>query len=414
MRIELDRRRNQILFVSLSLALAGTFLFKVQNHYRASRYAADISQPSLEAAVRLEPGSAEYHDLLGRLYLYSLQDPAEAGKQLREAVDADPNTSRYWLDLAAAEGMLGQVDRQRAALRSALKVDPKTPKVAWEAGNFFLMDGNVEPALDSFKTVLEYDPLSLHPAVDLSWRATHDVQMVLAHAMPRKLDPHLELIRILIAQDRLQDAMTVWRALVQIDTPKISDAMPFVEHFIHKRDIPDAQEIWSAMAKNSASLRPSSGEGNLIVNGDFDEEIVPGGFSWRLQPPASQSTRIDTQEIHGGTSSVSFDFAGPSFGDYGFSQLVPVKPKQNYDLQVSAKCQEITSAEGPRLMVEDAFTHAPLAIGQEWQGTHGWDEQHILFSTKPETQLVRIFVGRTGPGLIRGKLWLDNIRMFER
>src|SRR3954469_6319476 len=161
MRIELDRRRNLVLFVGASLAVAGIFLYYVQNHYRAARYSEDISQPSLEAAVRLEPRSAEYRDLLGRLYPYGAQDPTAANQQLQRAVQADPNTSRYWLDLASSEAMLGRTDGQRAALRSALRVDPKTPAVAWEAGNFFLMDGNTESALDSFKTVLEYDPLSL-------------------------------------------------------------------------------------------------------------------------------------------------------------------------------------------------------------------------------------------------------------
>ena len=64
--------------------------------------------------------------------------------------------------------------------------------------------------------------------------------------------------------------------------------MPFVEYLIREHDIAAAQEMWGHMAKVSESLRPS-GEGNLVVNGDFKEEIIPGGFSWRLQPPASQT-----------------------------------------------------------------------------------------------------------------------------
>jgi hypothetical protein len=190
--------------------------------------------------------------------------------------------------------------------------------------------------------------------------------------------------------------------------------MPFVEYLIREHEIAAAQEMWGHMAKTSASLRPS-GEGNLVVNGDFNEEIIPGGFSWRLQTPASQTIRVDTVEIHGGTASISFTFEGPTFSDYGFSQLVPVRSKQLYELRVAAKSQEIQSSDGPRIMVEDAFTHVLLAKGNEWQGTHGWDDQRILFSTKPDTKLIRIYIGRiTGAGLIRGSLWLDNIQLFER
>jgi lipoprotein NlpI len=415
MRIELNRRSNTIVFVTVSLVVATLYIFWVQNHYRAARYSEDISQSALEASVRLEPGNAEHRDLLGRFYLYALQDANRASEQLEEAVRADRNTSRYWLDLATAKGLLGKTDEQRAALQTALKVDPKTPAVAWEAGNFFLADGNTDAALDSFKTVLEYDPLALRRALDLSWRATHDVHKVLEHTMPAKVEPHLELMRILIEQKRTADAIAVWGALVRLAQPyKVSDVMPFVEYLIREHEIAAAQEMWDHMAKTSASLRPS-GEGNLVVNGNFNEEIIPGGFSWRLQPPASQSIRVDPVEIHGGTASISFTFEGPTFSDYGFSQLVPVRPKQLYELRVAAKSQEIQSSDGPRIMVEDAFNHTLLAKGEEWQGTHGWDDQRVLFSTKPDTKLIRIYIGRvTGAGLIRGTLWLDNIQLFER
>ena len=71
--------------------------------------------------------------------------------------------------------------------------------------------------------------------------------------------------------------------------------------------------------------------------------------------------------------------------------------------------------EGPRIMVEDAFSHTLLAKGPEWQGTHGWDEVSILFSTLADTSAVRIYLGRAGgTGLVRGTLWLDDFRMYER
>src|SRR5438128_9914830 len=110
MRIELNRRSNTIVFITVNLLLAALYLFWLQNHYRAAKYSEDLSQDSLEASVRLEPGNAEHRDLLGRFYLYALQDAHRASGQLEEAVRADRNTSRYWLDLATAKGLLGRTD----------------------------------------------------------------------------------------------------------------------------------------------------------------------------------------------------------------------------------------------------------------------------------------------------------------
>ena len=210
--------------------------------------------------------------------------------------------------------------------------------------------------------------------------------------------------------------MSTWRAMVRLPEPiKIADTMPFADYLIRQHEIADAQEVWTAMARISPSLRPSTSDANLIVNGSFDEEIIPGGFSWHLEPPATKSLQLDDRELHTGTASAAFNFEGPSFLDFGFYQLVPVKPNQLYELRFDSKSQEIVSGAGPRITVDDAFTHTNLAQGSEWIGTHPWGEQSFLFTTKPDTHLLRIYVGRSpGAGLIRGKLWLDNIKMYER
>lgn len=415
MRIELNKRRNTATFIVASLALAIPYLGWVLQHYRAAASASDLSLEGLQKAVHLEAANSEYHDMLGRYYLFASQDATRAAAQFEKAAALDPHTSRYWLDLATAKGLLNDVGDQRTALENAQRVDPKTPKTAWEVGNFFLVDGKTELALDSFKAVIQYDPVSVRPALDLCWRASHDVDMILAHAMPNDVAPHLELLRMLYEQNQPDAAMTSWRALVGLNQPyKVTDIIPFVDYLISQNHIADAQEVWSSLAKASPSLRPATSDGNLIVNGSFGEDIIPGGFSWRLQPPALQEARVDNQEFQGGTASLALEFTGPTFSDFGISQLVPVKPNQLYELKVSAKSQEIESSDGPRIMVADE-KHTIIAKGNEWQGTHGWDEQSIMFTAPPDTHLVRVFIGReTGAGLIRGELWIDDIRMYER
>src|SRR5207244_7311519 len=130
MRIELNSRLKNVSFTIGYLFLTLPYLFWIQNHYRASVAAEQISQAGLEKAVHLEPRSAEYHGLLGRFYLFALQEPKRADTELQAAARLDGNSARYWLDVAAVKGLLADTDAQRKALQNALKADAKTPKVA--------------------------------------------------------------------------------------------------------------------------------------------------------------------------------------------------------------------------------------------------------------------------------------------
>src|SRR5205807_2995953 len=113
---------------------------------------------NLQQAVRLEPSNAEYRELLGRnlgLFGGNLND---AVASYRTAVDLNPYVARYWLDLAGTYQVAGRTTEQEQTVEQAVKADPTTPHVAWEAANFFLVQGDRERALRNFRVVLANDP----------------------------------------------------------------------------------------------------------------------------------------------------------------------------------------------------------------------------------------------------------------
>src|SRR4051812_48448159 len=100
MRIELNSGFKNVSFAAGAVIFSCAYIFWVQNDYRASAAAAEVSHSGLERAVALEPGNAENRDTLGRFYLYALQDAKSARSEFTAAVALDNNSSRYWLDLA--------------------------------------------------------------------------------------------------------------------------------------------------------------------------------------------------------------------------------------------------------------------------------------------------------------------------
>src|SRR5579862_8201963 len=98
------RARAMLLICSCGLALFLTF-FGLRNAVSAHDQGLDTRQ-GYERAVRLEPKNARNWYLLGRSYLYDVDDPEpeRAEQALRKAVALDPYSAEALLDLAGAYG----------------------------------------------------------------------------------------------------------------------------------------------------------------------------------------------------------------------------------------------------------------------------------------------------------------------
>ncbi len=108
---------------------------------------------SLKTAVRLEPENANLRYRLAQHLLLVEQSPEAAVESYRTAVALNPHHAHYWLDLASAYRLLSNTDGQRESLEHAIAADPRTPDVAWEAANFYLIQGDNDRALREFHVV---------------------------------------------------------------------------------------------------------------------------------------------------------------------------------------------------------------------------------------------------------------------
>src|ERR1700730_10762631 len=157
MQIDLRPRLRLLCFAASCLIVTGLYLSLTARAYFAARFAANPDLPNIQRATRMEPYNAEYRALLGRNFALSGTTLPEAITAYRTAVDLNPYEARYWLDLASAYQIAGQTDQQAQSVERAVEADPTTPHVAWEAANFFLIQGNLGRALPYFRTVLDND-----------------------------------------------------------------------------------------------------------------------------------------------------------------------------------------------------------------------------------------------------------------
>ena len=331
----------------------------------------------------------------------------------------NPYVARYWLDLAGAYQVAGDTSEQEQSVEQAVKADPTTPHVAWEAANLFLVQGDGEKALRYFRVVLanDPDPDTVDSALRLCWRATGDANRILDQVLPRRPDLYLSFLRLLISKQEVAAAENVWNHLIALNQEFSSKlAFSYFRFLIAKQEVVAAQTAWQQLAGVDRSLQPYlPSRENLVVNGGFEENVLNGGLDWWYESNPHAALAIDTSDFFNGTRSLSITFDGRNPGDAGIFQFIPVKPNTDYDFSAESRTEDIESASGPRFAIVDAYANASYVLTDDLLGTNPWRVQRAQFHTGPNTNLVLLKIVRQPANpLIRGKLWVDDLRLVEK
>jgi tetratricopeptide (TPR) repeat protein len=405
-----DRFRALLLVVGCTV-FGVAFSFVVIRGYRDFALAGTMQKGSVERAIALEPRDAHPYNVLCRYIRDNEIDPSKALPYCKRSVQLNPYDSEYWLDLAETSYEAGNASEQRQAVERAVAVDPKTPQVAWNAANFYLLQGEVEPAVNLFAAVLKGDPGLVPLTLKTSWQVLGNVDPVL-RILPPDPSAYLQFLALLVAQDHPQAAAKVWSRLIDLNlNMDYHDALFYVDQLLVWRDVDAAQQAWKQIATRSPGFADyGRGDQNLMVNGSFEEDILKGGFDWRINPQGT-AISVDEETVKDGHRALLISYSVPVL-DAGLSQLVPVEPDTAYTATAWIKSNELQTANGPRLSVFDAYSGASFGASEPTSYTTDWRQVELQFRTGPDTRLVSIRLSRDRQDtVIRGRLWIDDVQL---
>ncbi len=412
MAIPLSNRR--LWQFAAAVAFAGcVYILLTGKEFAASFFAARGELPSLERAVRLSPGNADYRHRLGRYLAFVAGDPQSAIDSFRAAVALNPHDARYWFDLAAAYQVTGDITGQRAALDRALQAEPTAPDVAWEAANFFLIDGDIDRALREFHVVIENDISLVDAALRASWRVRPDPDALLRDVVPARTDSLIAFLDLLMSKQETEGAIRTWERLAQLHE-KFQDRYlyEYVRYLIAVRRPDAAMSAWEQTADILGLSAYLPTEDNLVVNGDFGLDILNGGFDWTYVNRTGVQPLLDPTDFRQGHRSLSLTFEGPGISDAGIQQLIPVRGATTYDFSAYYKSADFEGAGGPQIVLRDAYTGAPLFASDPLNDADFWKEVHSKVTTPNSTTLLLLAIERFPAGSpIRGKLWLGDFEL---
>jgi tetratricopeptide (TPR) repeat protein len=406
-----NRQRRQ--FAAGVAVIGCVYVLLAAKEFAASFFAARPELSSLKLAVRLSPGNADYRHRLGRYLAFVAGDPQSAIDDFQGAVELNPHDAHYWFDLAAAYQVTGDVASQRAALDRALKAEPTAPDVAWEAANFFLIDGEIDRALREFHVVIENDIFLADAALHASWRVRPDADVMLRDVIPARIDCLNSFLNLLISKQQTEGAIKTWERLTQLHQKFPNSYLyDYVRYLIgvHRPDA--AMSAWEQSADALGLLAYLPTEDNLIVNGDFSLDILNGGFDWTYVNRTGVRPVLDPSDFREGHRSLSLTFEGPGINDAGIQQLIPVRGATTYDFSAYYKSADFQGAGGPQIVLRDAYTGLPLFASDSLNDSDFWKEVHSKVTTPNSTTLLVLAIERFPAGSpIRGKLWLDDFEL---
>ena len=405
------RRLNQLL--GALLVAASLYLFLTAKEFAATVLASRADLPKLQLATRLSPGNADYRNRLGRYHAFISNDPQAAIASYRAAVTLNPHNAHYWFDLANAYRVTGNIADRRLALDRALQSEPTAPDVAWEAANFFIVDGDTPRALREFGVVIANDNSLVDAALQQSWRIRPDADALLTGVVPARPDSLLAFLSLLMSKGQTDAAIKTFSHLADLHQKFDSRYLfEYVNYLIQSR-LPDAAtSAWaqSAPALGLAAYLPT--DDNLVVNGDFSLDVLNGGFDWTYINRTGVRPLLDASDFREGRRSLSLTFEGPGISDAGIQQLIPVRAGTAYDFSAYYKSADFEGAGGPEIVLRDAYSGAGLFASDPLTDADFWKEVHSTIKTPAETVLVRLAVERFPAGSpIRGKLWLNDFQL---
>jgi hypothetical protein len=376
-----------------------------------------------QMAVGLAPNDPLPHWRLGNLAQKELP-PDQISLVIAEyekAVSLSPSDYRLWMDFGGALEQAGEFDKAERSLREAVKLAPSYAYPHWYLGNLMLRTDRYTEGFAELQRASEANDQFQSQLFNLAWQLNKDDFESLKAAVGDTPAIRAAFAKYLVERGRYDYGLRLWNTLTEIEKRESRFAAdPIIGSLISNQRFHQAMEIWNEVAPGPG-YRAESGH---ILDGGFENNLAhgPGAvFGWQVQSNSQTQIGIDAGQGHTGSRSLRVFFQVRSHIDtINVSQLVPVKPNTEYDLECYLKTERLESAETPVVVIANAADESWLAgSAAAPSGNNNWQRISLSFKTGAKTEAVKVKMLRnTCPDSpvcpIFGTVWYDDFDLKPR
>jgi tetratricopeptide (TPR) repeat protein len=418
MRIPLARTGARWSFLAGIVLVTCLFSFLAGKVWLAAHWDATSDPDRMLRAASLEPGNADYWDRLGFYEKWNFGQPdlRRAVVYDQRATDANPRSDTYWMDLADAYEAVGQPARAQQAFAKAQAVHPISSDVAWRYGNYLLRQGDYPQAFAELRRALITDPSLTAQAISECSKTSDDLPKILNEVLPDQNGYYLTALDYFLAQHQTDAALAVWDHMLALKpSAKMEQSVPLMNELIGQQRVGDALRVWREALENTGW--PQDGGPSLVFNGGFEHDLLNGAFDWREDPVAGAAFSADGDAAHTGSRSLRITFDGSTNLDFrNLWEFLPVEPGTRYHFSAYLRLEGISTDSGIRFAINDAFDNAALQVlTPDLVASHPWSLVEADFVTGPKTHLLIIALRRVPSwkfdNKLRGRVWVDDVSL---
>jgi tetratricopeptide (TPR) repeat protein len=374
-------------------------------------------------AVKLAPNDPLAHWRLGQVSQKKLpvDQLDEAIKEYETAVRLSPNDYRFWMSLGAALEEQGDYQRAEMALRRSVELAPSYSYPAWYLGNLFLRSGRYAEAFTELRRASQSDPELRPQLFNLASEIyKSDVEMMKTAVGPAA-EVRAQFSLYLLGRNNYEDALRFWNSLNENEKKANRETgKAIVLALINAKRFHDSIPIWNDL---SPSITYRVEEGKLL-DGGFESDLArsaDGSFGWQIKTVPQLQVGLDSNRQHSGSRSLRLLFQVPvRLDEIKVSQLVPVQPDTEYDLEAYVRTDNLNTASPPFIQIIDAVDQSVLAATAEApSGANDWQRVSCSFKTKPKSEAVILRIargpcGEDGSCPAFGIVWYDDFNLTRR
>ena len=416
----LQRVSGRSVILAFALAAGGLLSYQAGRLWLADHRIHSTHLAVIERGVALEPANAAGWDLLGRYRLldFANADPVQALADFQQAVQDDPLSATYWMNLAGAYEANGDLTDAQHAFEQARSAYPLSAEVAWDYGNFLVRQDQDAAGYAEIRHAVQSDPRLLTLAVSRVWRASHDVNILLDQALPADVDAYIQALDFFASIHQADAALSVWRRVVSLRKPiALPETFPFFDELISDDRSADAKQVWVEACAAAGIPRDEPLQHSLVWDGRFSRDFDNGGLGWRWQLYLGGAIDFDSVPPSYGVRSVRLQFdGGTNLALAQPVQFIPVEPRQAYRFHAYIRTEEITTESGIRFSITDPNHDGAVVLNTEnLTGSHAWTPVELDFVTAPTTHFLAVRLFRNPSRLFDNKLsgavWIADVSL---
>jgi tetratricopeptide (TPR) repeat protein len=402
----------------IAIVAAMWFCYAGGKHALASHYAASSNPESWERATRIEPDNPKTWYQLGRFRQLDFDnaDIPLAISDYRRAIQLNPRSPYYKLDLAGTLEMAGNHGEADSYFRAAQAAYPISAEVSWKYGNFLLRQDRLPEAYAEIHSALIVDPRLIPLAVSPVWHSDPDVHLLLDQVLPDSAEAYSQALAFMTDAQDSTAALEVWHRLIAKDLhAEWKLVFALTEMLASQEKFEEAGTVWRQAVGRDMGPAPAYAGNSLVYDGGFEKDISGGGFGWRQIDAMGADFDFDMDVKHSGSRSARLIFDGTENLSYeGLFQYVLVSPGAHYRFQGFLRTDQLSTESGMRFEIADPKDQAHLdVVTPNETGTLPWTLEQVDFTSGPHTHLILIRLVRRPSGRLdnklRGTVWVDDV-----